>query len=104
VRVYEAQFVPDDDKRTLGVLAIPIWECPAIDLKREALVRFVDDVSAEVSEGRRRTSDICPLYPTETGHLGGRRVCQQRWPRSTSNKPMSQDAIKPLVFWRPESL
>src|SRR5215831_9897995 len=53
VRVCEAQLIPGDDKRALVVLALPIWKCRAVDLKREAFVRLVDDVGAEMSQASR---------------------------------------------------
>src|SRR6516165_6289977 len=53
MRIYKAQFIPNDNKGALVVLALPIWKCRAVNLKREALFRLVDDVGAEMSQASR---------------------------------------------------
>ena len=57
VRVCEVQLITPDTKRTFRVLAVPVGKCRTLDLKRETLVRLVDDVSAEMSEASRNNSD-----------------------------------------------
>jgi hypothetical protein len=61
VRVCEAQLIAPDNKRPPVILAVPIWKCRTVDLKREALVRLVDDVSAEMGQAAsyNRHSLIC---------------------------------------------
>ena len=67
VRVCKAQLIPDDDKGALVVLALPIWKCRAVDLKREALVRLVDDVGAKMSQASRYNRFVFVNgYPTRT--------------------------------------
>src|SRR6516165_3432016 len=53
MRVDKAQFIPNDNKGARVVLALPIWKCRAVNLKREALFRLVDDVGAEMSQASR---------------------------------------------------
>jgi hypothetical protein len=78
VRICKLQLVAGDNKRTLEVLALPIRACGAVYLEREALIRFVDNVRAEMSEAAndgRLVSSAVPVARLLDANLG--RCCDE---------------------------
>ena len=81
VLLLKDQLIPNDDKGALVVLALPIWKCRAVNLKREALFRLVDDVGAEMSQASRynRFVFIYRAAGTVTRHELGEVSCNENY-------------------------
>ena len=99
VRVCKAQLVPDDDKGSLVVLALPIWKCRAVNLKREALFRLVNDalwdtadenkavVARKTASGRARCCRDLTNSPRRERARRGRRARRPARPWRAASPP-----------------